>query len=327
MQANKMEVKNEVEIDVSLVAKRKSAKVVKVEKGVKVEKKIETAATTTFSFSVENHAGMQMLGAMSEKGHSLEDLLVMRENVLAMAARQGLSCVEVEIFHLNPALDVGAAAAAAEEKVPAASNAYVLVVRHGASLMLGATDENRAEVLAAYEAELRALNVDKQALMRGRVVNKHARWNVCFDTFSQEADIAAGKGTVVPFDAVPHTKRIRENLEKMHPSMANIKAEYNDYYDVSVCGIGYHGDSERREVVAVRVGATMPIYYQWHHRSKPVGPRQAITLGGDDLYVMSEKSVGTDWKKSSMMTLRHSAGCDKFTVLKPAQPTVVPVKL
>ena len=286
----------------------------------------ETAATTTFSFSVENHAGMQKLGLMSEKGHSLENIFEMRENVLKMASDQGLSCVDVEIYHLNPALEI--VAADVEEKAyPEASNAYVLVVRHGASLMLGATDDNRSELLTAYKEELKSLRVDKQALMRGRVVNKHARWNVCFDNKSQMPDIAAGKGTVVPFDEVPYTKRIRENLQKMHLSLANIKAEYNDYYDVSVCGIGYHGDSERREVVAVRVGATMPIYYQWFHRSKPVGPRQMINLGDDDLYVMSEKAVGTDWKKSSIMTLRHSAGCDKFTVLDPAQPTVVPVQL
>ncbi len=280
----------------------------------------------------------------------------MRANAEAMAARQGLSCVRTELYHLNPALsgvaaspaaspaaaaaaaagaqddeaaDAGAADAGAAEVGAAieAPGAYVLVVRHGASLMLGATDTTHATTLASYEAELRALNVDKQALMRGRVVNKHARWNVCFDTSAQSPDYAAGKGTVVPWDVVPHTRRIRESLVEMHPSLANIKAEYNDYYDVSVCGIGYHGDSERREVVAVRVGASLPIYYQWFHRSKPVGPRQVVPLGGDDLYVMSEKAVGTDWKKSSIMTLRHSAGCDKFTVLKPARPTVAPPTL
>lgn len=277
-----------------------------------------TAATTTFSFSVENHAGMQQLGAMSEKGHSLEDLQEMRANAEAMAVDQGLTCVRTELYHLDPsAMDSPTAD-------PHTADAYVLVIRHGASLMLGASDSTHKDVLSAYEAELRALDVDKQALMRGRVVNKHARWNVCFDNDAQVADIAAGKGTVVPFDGVPYTQCIRENLSRLHGSLANIKAEYNDYYDVSKCGIGYHGDSERREVVAVRVGAQMPIYYQWYHRANPVGPRNMIPLGGDDLYVMSEKAVGTDWKKSSLLTLRHSAGCDKYTVLKPARPTVIP---
>ncbi|NBQ70943.1 MAG: hypothetical protein EBU46_19780, partial [Nitrosomonadaceae bacterium] len=92
--------------------------------------------------------------------------------------------------------------------------------------------------------------------------------------------------------------------------------------DVAKCGIGYHGDTERREVVAARCGAPLPIYYQWFWHSQPVGPRVEVLLGGDDLYVMSEKAVGTDWKRSSQLTLRHSAGCDKFTVLAPPRPTV-----
>lgn len=28
---------------------------------------------------------------------------------------------------------------------------------------------------------------------------------------------------------------------------------------------------------------------------------------------MSEKAVGFDWKKSSIFTLRHATGCDKYT--------------
>ena len=30
---------------------------------------------------------------------------------------------------------------------------------------------------------------------------------------------------------------------------------------------------------------------------------------------MSEKAVGTDWKKSSIPTMRHAAGCKKYTNL------------
>jgi hypothetical protein len=34
------------------------------------------------------------------------------------------------------------------------------------------------------------------------------------------------------------------------------------------------------------------------------------------MYVMSYKAVGFDWKKKSIMTLRHAAGSDKFLVIK-----------
>ena len=263
-------------------------------------------ATTTFSHTMENHAGMQQIGVMSEHGHSLAQLREMREAALAVAKERGIS-TSIELYQLNV------------PEIPAAEalNAYVLVVRNGAALLLGG-----AEHVAPYEAELRSLQVDKQALMRGRVVNKHARWNLCFDEEPQAANVAAGQGTIVAFRDVPYTNKLRTELERLHPTLAHIKAEYNDYYDVSKCGIGYHGDTERKEVIAVRTGTSLPLYYQWFHRSLPVGPRLELPMHGGDLYVMSEKAVGTDWKKSSQFTLRHATGCDKFTVLSPPQPTV-----
>ena len=60
-------------------------------------------ATTTFAFSVENHAGMQMLGALSERGHSLADLQQMAGAAAAAGERAGVP-VTTEIYCLNDAL-------------------------------------------------------------------------------------------------------------------------------------------------------------------------------------------------------------------------------
>lgn len=57
----------------------------------------------------------------------------------------------------------------------------------------------------------------------------------------------------------------------------------------------------------------MPLYFQWYLNSKPVGMNLKIDLNSGDLYVMSEKTVGTDWKTKSIYTLRHAAGCPKYT--------------
>lgn len=49
--------------------------------------------------------------------------------------------------------------------------------------------------------------------MYGRVVNKHARYNLCYAENSQEPSYAEGKGRIIPFDAIPLTKHIRNSLE------------------------------------------------------------------------------------------------------------------
>ncbi len=69
-------------------------------------------------------------------------------------------------------------------------------------------------------------------------------------------------------------------------------------------------------VIGVRFGASMPLCFNWFHRFKHVGEKFTIQLNHGDLYIMSEKAVGQDWKKSSQLTLRHSAGCPKYTTIK-----------
>ena len=50
--------------------------------------------------------------------------------------------------------------------------------------------------------------MDKKVLMRGRIVNKLARWNTCYSEKSQEHDIENGKGTIVAFNQVRKLRKI-----------------------------------------------------------------------------------------------------------------------
>jgi len=88
------------------------------------------------------------------------------------------------------------------------------------------------------------------------------------------------------------------------------------YDDVNRNGIGWHGDGERRKVVGVRIGESMPLCYRWFHMGTPIGSQFTTQLNHGDLYIMSDKAVGNDWKKKLIPTLRHSAGAAKYTKSK-----------
>jgi hypothetical protein len=109
--------------------------------------------------------------------------------------------------------------------------------------------------------------------------------------------------------------RIRQVISEWTEDML-LNGEANYYYDISQCGIGFHGDGERRKVFAVRMGETMPIYFKWYQNSEPVGEAFELILNDGDMYIMSEKAVGFDWLKKKIPTLRHSTGCSKFTGIK-----------
>ena len=80
--------------------------------------------------------------------------------------------------------------------------------------------------------------------MYGRVVNKYARHNLCFDNEEKQPDYESGKGRVVAWTNVPLLKEFRNKMDAFLPKdSSDLAGEGNYYYDVNKCGIGFHGDA------------------------------------------------------------------------------------
>lgn len=253
-----------------------------------------SCVTITFGDQAENHKGMQIIGNAADKGFSINDLKLAKEKFESVGAK-------CELIDLKILLDENI-----RDKVDDAS---VLVVKNGINCMLKKSKSNKEKLFE----ELVNLNWDKKAFMYGRVVNKHARYNLCFDDVSQEPDYEQGKGRIIAWNSVPLLEKIKKSLKKFINGADDLAGEGNYYWNVNKTGIGMHGDSERLKVIGLRLGSKMPLYYQWFLNSSPDGTKLKIDLDGGDIYIMSEKTVGTDWKKKSIYTLRHAAGCDKYT--------------
>ena len=256
-------------------------------------KAINKCYTITYGDVAENHAKMQKIGTLHDNGYSIDKL---RQIQLKLASYD----LETELINLNAGLDTTVVPTVEAEL------ASVLVIRRGVQFILG--ENGTTELMAENDA----LDMDKHALMRGRVVNKHARWNLCFADEDQEPDYESGKGRIVAWEHIPKMAKIRQVIAEWTEDVP-LNAEANYYYDITKCGIGYHGDAERRKVVAVRMGATMPLYYKWFQNSEPISDPIEVLLNDGDMYIMSEKAVGFDWLKKKVPTLRHATGCSKYT--------------
>jgi hypothetical protein len=193
-------------------------------------KSILKTSTITFGDVAENHVGMEQIGKLHKSGYSLDTLLSVQRRLEA----EGVTC---ELISLHSHW-VGKGAV---------KDAYVLVIRKGTQHILKSDNTN------TLISENEVLDVDKHALMRGRVVNKHARWNLCFADEDQEPDYVKGKGRIVAWKHIPLTNAIRKAISEWTDDEL-LNGEANYYYDISKCGIGYHGDGERKKVFAVRMG-------------------------------------------------------------------------
>ena len=248
--------------------------------------------TITLGDQAENHRGMQKIGELSDEGFSYTDLKKAKKWFDEKK-------IDTEIIKLHEELQ-----SIFEDTNEIIPKAYILIARKGLGAIVN---------IAEFFNEQDALEKDTKAKMYGRVVNKTARHNLCFAEESQEPDYENGKGRIIAFNDVPLLKKFRKTLPKIIGEKAkNLMAEGNYYYDITKCGIGFHGDSERKKVIAVRVGQTMPLHYQWYYENEELGPRIKLSIDDGDIYIMSEKATGYDWKKKSLLTLRHAAGAKKF---------------
>ena len=155
----------------------------------------------------ENHRGMEKIGTMVQEnqGFNHSDLNNIRFENSSL---------------LNLAID---------EKYP---EAYILVIKNGIKKITG------HDQMDLFKEQLR-LNYDTKAYMYGRVVDKKARWNLCFDYDNREPDYDNGKGRIISFDQVPLMKSFLEKLPLHFGNKAtNLKVESNYYYDINKCGIG-----------------------------------------------------------------------------------------
>jgi len=279
---------------------------------------MKRAVCLTNGERAENHAGMQMLGdGLAEKGYSLNE---MREIAKKFDAMGGVS----EWIDLNNALEVTDVEA---------TEAAVLLMKNGANVLFknriranleGQEDPLKKKFIrefSKYNAkklfeEQFTFEWDKKFWNSRRKVvqNKHARYNVCYGEVAQNADFEKGKGSIIAYSSLPIMEMWRKELLKLcGEDESSFQAEGNLYYDMEKTGIGFHGDGERKKVVAGNFcdkDVVREINWIWYHKGERIGERTRVFLENGDMYIMSEKAAGTDWKKRIIPTLRHAAAAE-----------------
>ena len=255
--------------------------------------------TITFGEVAENGPRMQKIGQMAREGFTPNDLMHIKEYF----TQQGILS---EYHNLNNLIG------------GKGDPAGLLVLRNAVNHVIG--NNSRSDV-DLYN-QLLDLTWDKKAMFKGVVLNKNARHNLVFSDFDQNSAYEEGKGTVINWPRVPLLQIIKTRLVRFFGEKArDMHGEGNYYFNPEKCGIGFHGDSERKKVIAIRLGQSIPIVFQWiesipinkKKNFTPIGTQLILNVNHGDIYIMSEKATGNDWMKKTQYHLRHSAGCENYT--------------
>ncbi len=282
----------------------------------------------------ENNRGMEIIGRMPIKGEGFtaEDIEGLgpyfQKLMVSISKDEGTRAyvLDLNALSLDEYIDNG---------LDDEDQARVLILRDWAASSMGAhgwTTEVFKE-LASRRWDAEYLDPNKyrteikngeEVKVRGKRMNKRARTNLCFVADrEQEPAVFEGKGTIYDLKKMEFLNKGVERLRKqIEEGLIEIGSktkveinvvEGNRYYNLKNTGIGFHGDTERVVVICISIGCdNYPMRWQWFKDGMPVGKPIDISLNCGDVYIMSEKAVGADWKLKSKYTLRHSAGAKKY---------------
>jgi hypothetical protein len=243
----------------------------------------------TFGGAAILHVGGAKLGTARAEGFSVAELRTVA------AAHPGAA----ELVMISDVLP---------ETDRAANEAAVLILRGGARLLGADPDE--------LLREQRGVSYDRKYwdVRRRAALNKRARYNIVFGSDGQAHNEDYTEPTVQAFAGVPRLAEVRDRLpEILGPKAADLNAEGNHYFEPK-SGIGFHGDAERRIVVCCSLGGASTLRFHWRlpGSSAHTLPAVDLRIGHGNLYCMSEKATGWDWKFRSKTRVVHAAGAAKY---------------
>lgn len=242
------------------------------------------------------HIGGAEIGTgMRERGFLVAELCGVKAKVEAAGGRAELHLLSEA---LPPALR-------------GANEAATLLIRDGASLFLG---PGAAEELLQEQRARVAYDQKFWDRRRSRTLCKRARHNVVFGEQGAAASADFKQCTVKAFGEVPRLRAFRDALPQWLGERAQgLCAEGNHYFEAA-SGIGFHGDSERKIVVCLCLGRSSTLRYHWRlpGSSEHTLPPRDLRLHHGDVYVMSEKATGFDWRHRASVRLVHGAGSARY---------------
>ena len=241
------------------------------------------------------HVGMKELGDKLTNGYSTDELKEINKQLNELN-------IESEYINISDKLP---------DKYKEGNDAGVLIIRNGVNLLL--KKNNGADLLYS---EQESIEYDKKYFdrRRSKMLNKRARYNIVFGDKEVKPSEDYSTHSIKAFDSLPQLKKIRKRLKNIFGKRAkNLNAEGNEYFE-DRSGIGYHGDSERRIVICVSLGKSSTLRYYWRRPNSSdnfFGPVD-VKVNHGDIYAMSKKATGYDWKRRSQVRVVHAAGSNKY---------------
>jgi len=241
------------------------------------------------------HIGSNKIGKIKQKGFTVKELLDFK-----------IKFNNAEFINLSSQLP---------KKLQKENEAGILIIRNGVNILLN--KENGADKMLK---EQRKINYDKKYYDSrfGKTLNKRARYNIVFGDENIDHSKDYKIYSIKSFNDLKYMKKMRKKLKIFFGKKAKKLNAEGNYYFHKKSGIGFHGDTERKIIICISLGSSSTIRYCWRlaGSSSLFGKPLDVQINHGDIYIMSEKATGFDWKSRNKTRLVHAAGHIKYLTHK-----------
>ena len=194
--------------------------------------------------------------------------------------------------------------------------ACILVIKNGIELLMESTDA------AKLYKEQEQVRYDGRFFDKNKVKVRRAHKTMLFATEGRNASDDYTQPSVTAFSEVPLANKIRTSFQTLLGDRAADLNVNGTKYHTSVyekgddgksmknpSNMGWHGNDNCKIVVGVCLGASASLSFIWRlpgSQKNLTDTRVTIPLTHGDVYVLSEKAIGYDYKSSSLLRCLHS---------------------
>lgn len=256
---------------------------------------IQTSIHLMFCDIASHGEGMQKIGTICDSGFTNEHLLKYYQN---------LNSDKVQLYNIKENLPTTL------YKIP---DCYVLVMKD----FFKDQANEFLQILLSNEASdgsnIIGVNWDMERVSGNNIVNNKLGYKLIFcdliNYWKYPFSSYEKRGTIYNSRFMPGLYSFQSMLENQLGYLPIIDATY--YYDINECFTPLHQVKDRKKLVGLGLGATLPLQFRWFHGNVSCSDTVSIPIEHGDLYIISQGAAGIQKEKQTKLYLKYGIGFNK----------------
>lgn len=114
------------------------------------------------------------------------------------------------------------------------------------------------------------------------------------------------RGTIYNSSLIPSLNLMQSILQNEVGYLPVVEATY--YYNNQLCYTPLHKTNNRKKIVGLGLGSTIPLQFVWYHSKQRCSDSFSIPIEHGDLYIISEAAAGISKEKQTGLYLKYGIG-------------------